>query len=159
MAALPRQGPYGLKAEGIHDPFQKQLASPCPRQSASCALSRLPCYQVAQIRSCSFWALLRAQERWRPPSWPQREPGDGGVDTCVPCTQVLLVCSRIWERPGPAELLLQMCWIWSRCVESCRKKAALGSFIFSSVRVLMSSQVGGPERCFMGSVIVQSGMG
>ena len=50
--------------------------------------------------------------------------------------QFLLVRSRIWERPGPAELLLQMCWIWSRCVESCRKKAALGSFIFSTVKSL-----------------------
>lgn len=47
------------------------------------------------------------RERWRSPSRAHRGPGLW--------KRVL----QIQERLAPAELFLQMCWVGSRCAESC----------------------------------------
>ena len=81
--------------------------------------------------------------------------GAWGADMC------LSVDRPYSSVPGFGKGLAQQSY-FNRCIgfgqgvlKAAVKKAAVGSFIFLSVRVLMFFQVGGLARCFMGSVIVQ----
>ena len=84
--------------------------------------------------------------------------GAWGADMCLPV-------DKLPSSPGFGKDLAQQSY-FDRCVgfaqgvlKAAMRKAAIGSFIFLSVRVLMFFQVGGLAGRFMGSVITQRGRG